>query len=106
MSSKDATTFSQVNITYNDEKKLTVNMTDHQIVDFFEKINSKEIYWYGDQSSDGEGFWTNIDEIRFIQIKRVTGKEYAEKEAQTTDEVKQEITGDSKDNAGTSTEHS
>ena len=71
----------QVKFTYKDGKDMNVNMVPDKLKRFFDTLNTKQIFWYGDDEENPEtGFWTNLDDIRFIQIHAVKGEEKDEKD--------------------------
>lgn len=78
MSEKEKIAFYQVNFVYKDGKDLNINMAPEQLHEFFTELNAKKIFWYGKEKEPELGFWTNIDEVRFIQLKAMKGVPHVE----------------------------
>lgn len=78
MSEKEKIAFYQVHFVYKDGKDLNINMTPEQLHQFFTELNAKKIYWYGNEKEPEMGFWTNIDEVRFIQLRAMKGVQHVE----------------------------
>jgi hypothetical protein len=56
----------QVEFVFNDGKNLHVNVEGTHIEQFFKELSTKNIYWNDLKSL---GFWTNLDNVRFVSIK-------------------------------------
>lgn len=78
MSEKEKIAFYQVHFVYKDGKDLNINMAPEQLNEFFTELNAKKIFWYGKEEQPEMGFWTNIDEVRFIQLRAMKGVEHVE----------------------------
>ncbi len=65
----------QVKFTYKDDKELNINMVPAKLKSFFDCLDIKQIFWFGDEETTPEvGFWTNLDDIRYIHIQAVKGE--------------------------------
>lgn len=51
---------------YLDGKDVDINIEDEKVGDFFERLNKGEIYWNTEEQTNG--FWLNLDKIRYIQF--------------------------------------
>lgn len=58
-----------VKFIYNDDKDLTVNIEEENLREFFECLDKKQFYLHQNYEL---GFWTNIDTVRYIEIKKVS----------------------------------
>ena len=71
--------FYQVHFVFTDGKDLNINMAPQQLKEFFDLLNKKQIFWYGDDKQNPEmGFWTDLDKVRFIQLRAIKGVMHAE----------------------------
>jgi hypothetical protein len=61
MSNKNYT----LKITYKDGHLIDIKLSEEDAEVFFECINSSKIYWSKDT---GQGFWTNLLDIRYLHI--------------------------------------
>ncbi len=76
--------FYKITFTYNDAKEININMTLDKLASFFEKMNEKKIFWSDEEDELDNGFWTNLDNVRFIQLVGVKGKEDEPKDNDTS----------------------
>lgn len=58
----------QIKFIYKDGKDLNVNIEPQFLQAFFDALNAKGVYWSQDKV---HGFWTNLDEVRFVQIQMI-----------------------------------
>ncbi len=62
--------FYQVHSVYKDGKDLNMNLKQDQLKGLFEALSSGKIYWSGDERNQHKnGFWTNLEDIRYIEFK-------------------------------------
>lgn len=54
-----------VSLTYRDDKKLNIEITEEQLEPFMEAIKMQEMFW-----SEGRknGFYTDLKDIRYLQL--------------------------------------
>ena len=52
-----------------DNTKTEVALEEVKIKDFFTKLNCGEIYWHDPDKN--EGFWLNLDKIRYINFTKI-----------------------------------
>lgn len=70
----------QVKFVYKDGKDMNINMVPDRLKNFFDALNAKTIFWYGDDNTHlTAGFWTNLEDIRFLQIQAIMGVKHEEK---------------------------
>jgi hypothetical protein len=70
----------EVNIFYKDDKSLKVLIKNEEIANFFDSLNTCQVYKHPDT---GVGFWTNLQDIRYIMVNEK--EEPSVKTVQTTD---------------------
>lgn len=78
MCEEEKIAFYQVHFVYKDGKDLNINMAPQQLPKFFTELNDKNIFWYGKEERPESGFWTNIDEVRFIHLRALNGVQHDE----------------------------
>ena len=66
-----------VKFVFNDGKDLLVNIPHDELGDMFERISESKIFWSGGES---HGFWTNIENVRFIEFRSYAGESKEEVE--------------------------
>lgn len=55
----------QIKFVFNDGQDLNVNVEANFLTQFFDDLSNKKIYW---NQAKTAGFWTNLDDVRFVQI--------------------------------------
>lgn len=58
-----------VKFVYMDGKDIDVPLKDEKLQEFFSRLNGNMIYWTDE--SQKNGFWLNMDKIRYIQFQGI-----------------------------------
>lgn len=77
-----------IKFVYKDEKEHMVEeILPEKLGDFFQQLSAHGVYWYGDdRTQPTNGFWTNINDVRYFHITAVEGEENEEiKSTETSD---------------------
>ncbi len=63
----------QVRFTYKDGKDININILEEKLDLFFSRLNEKRIFWGISEERLDKGFWTNMEDVRFVQIDNIQG---------------------------------
>jgi hypothetical protein len=58
-------------LVYKDEKEITLNVPEKEFQKLFECLSQRKVFW---DEKIQNGFWTNLEEIRFIQFRVIEEK--------------------------------
>jgi hypothetical protein len=71
-------TMYSANIFYKDDKSITVHLQDEEVNTFFKELNEGRIY----RHENGNGFWTNLNDIRYITVVKQNPEENTNEKTQ------------------------
>ena len=68
----------QVKFHYKDGKEVNINIVPPKLDPFLENLNHNQVFWNNEETAEeskDNGFWTNVEDIRFVQIQSIKGVE-------------------------------
>jgi len=73
---------------YNDEKSIDVNLQEDDYKSFMKSLYEREVFW---DKKGVKGFWTSIDQIRYLVIDKREEASIEEKKEEVQEPVVEEI---------------